>query len=256
MKNALEHLDDLRAALAHAPHLVLFDFDGTLVPIAPTPEAVALPHATRALLEAIAAHAELAIVSGRALDDLRAKVGIAGITYAGNHGLEWIRRDRRGAAAIDPDMQAALVRARGELAALAPDFPGFRIEDKGASLALHYRAVDPSAVGALASAVAAIVDPYVQHSELIYAAGDMVYDVRPAISWNKGAFARMAIEAIARESGMPSVFCAGDDTTDEDAFTALADAFTVKIGPGESSARYFVPAQSDVTALLEVLAAL
>ena len=70
--------------------LLLSDFDGTLAPIVARPKAAALPMETGQLLQDLACqpHTTVVVISGRALSDLRAKVGIRGITYAGNHGLE------------------------------------------------------------------------------------------------------------------------------------------------------------------------
>lgn len=70
--------------------LLLSDFDGTLSPIVGRPEEAVLPDGTRRAIEALAAHQRfgVAVVSGRALSDIKNKVGIQNITYAGNHGME------------------------------------------------------------------------------------------------------------------------------------------------------------------------
>src|SRR5690242_19474583 len=86
-----DHLDDVRGQLKQAPSFALFlDLDGTLAGFAPNPKLVKLKPQTRLALETLAADPRncLAIVSGRAVDDLRNIVNLPGIIYAGNHGLE------------------------------------------------------------------------------------------------------------------------------------------------------------------------
>ncbi len=85
------HLDVLRSRLRTADNLFVFlDFDGTLAPIADDPDEVELPEWTKIRLQRLASTAEIhvAIISGRSLSDVRDHVGVDGIGYAGNHGLQ------------------------------------------------------------------------------------------------------------------------------------------------------------------------
>lgn len=74
---------------------LLLDFDGTLSPIAPHPDLADLPNETRAVLQRLSNHSDvfIAIISGRSVENVQKKVGIEGITYAGNHGLEILHPD-------------------------------------------------------------------------------------------------------------------------------------------------------------------
>src|SRR5512136_1712995 len=91
--------------------LLLTDFDGTLSPIVGRPEEAVLPGDTRRVLETLAGHARVgvAVISGRALGDIKNRVGIQGITYAGNHGIEiegpWIKFVYPPAEAMRPVMR-------------------------------------------------------------------------------------------------------------------------------------------------------
>ncbi|PZQ45847.1 MAG: trehalose-phosphatase [Rhodovulum sulfidophilum] len=219
------------AALRLDPGDALFlDLDGTLAELRDDPDAVRLDPATVAALEALAEALAGAVVliSGRDIRDLDARAP-RGLWRAGGHGLEIAPPGAApAAAAADPD-PAMLARLRAEVAA----FPGARVEVKGPILALHYRAA-PGAGAALiaaAEAAAAAAPGHVAQS------GHMVVEVKPGVA-NKGR----ALEGLAARppfAGRRPVMI-GDDTTDEDAMRAATTlgGFGVKVGPGDSAARY------------------
>jgi trehalose 6-phosphate phosphatase len=195
---------DLLAPLAAAPDqtALVFDVDGTLAPIAPRPELAAVPEDVRAELRRLASRYLLvACVSGRAGLDARKLVGVDGIEYVGNHGLE-----------LHPDARSlALAIARFR------DAVGLSVEDKGVSLAYHYReATDEEAARTelevvAQSALMAGLDPRW---------GRKVLEVRPRVDADKGTAVRTLIE----RSGAMRALYAGDDTTDLDAFRGLEEA--------------------------------
>jgi trehalose 6-phosphate phosphatase len=185
--------DPSRAAL-------FLDVDGVLAPIVPRPEDARVPEETRAELRRLAArYALVACISGRAGADAERIVGVAGVVYVGNHGLE-----------RSPDAPAWAARLRAFLEQV--DWP--RLEDKGLTAALHYRGV--------ADEDAAFV-----HLEQIAAAarsegfrtrfGRKVLEILPPIAANKGT----AVRALLAERGLDRALYAGDDTTDLDGFSAL-----------------------------------
>jgi trehalose 6-phosphate phosphatase len=195
---------DLLAPLREAPEqsALIFDVDGTVVPIVPRPKLAAVPAETRAELERLAArYLLLAFVSGRPGREAEALVRVPGARYVGNHGLE-----------LDP-----------RAAELAPKIAAFRaeialpVEDKGLTLAYHYRlAEDEVSARRDLEAVAARA----KDEGLIPRWGRKVLEVRPDLESDKGT----AVRALVVESGARSGLYAGDDTTDLDAFHGLADA--------------------------------
>lgn len=254
MKGSLwEYLDEVEARLRTADKFALFlDFDGTLAAIQADPSQVALDPAAAERLRRLAAMPDVlvAVVSGRELDDVRNRVGVPGVTYAGNHGLEIAAPTGRF---VEP---AALAHAEslGSLASalsskLTP-IAGAQVEDKGLSLAVHYRqAADDQgeAVRRIVHAALAAADHPFQLT-----AGNKVFDIRPRVYWTKG-------DAVAwiRERAAPGALAmyVGDDATDEDAFGSLPDDITVKVGEGKASlAQYCVDDPHQVLRLLTWLA--
>ena len=196
----------LLAPLAAAPDRValVFDVDGTLAPIAERPELARVPDATRAELERLAGRYLLvACLSGRTGAEAAHLVGVEGIRYVGNHGLE-----------LDPhadEMALAIARFRVSVEGRWP------IEDKRLSLSFHYRetAEEASALTALA-AIAELA-----HDDGLDARwGRKVLEVRPRVGMDKGA----AVHFLVLDAHASSGLYAGDDATDLDAFRGLADS--------------------------------
>jgi len=228
------------------------DFDGTLAHHHNDPFAVELPHGTRAALDALARVSAVAVISGRALADVRARVGVAGIAYAGNHGLEieapgLVARDEVALAAR-PLLAAAAERLRPVAAAHA-----LPLQDKGLTLAIDYRGRPASARADVARAI----DDAVRAAGGLYAHHSLIgSEVRPLGAGHKGTAAlRLWEHQLGREG---AALFAGDDRTDEDAFAALAPhdgAITVKVGEGETRAAYRATGPDAIRELLERLAA-
>jgi trehalose 6-phosphate phosphatase len=202
------------------------DVDGTLLDIAPTPESVAPRADTVELLERLAqtAGGAVALVSGRPirqLDELFAPLALAA---AGLHGLEWRSADgtMHMADATAPD----LARTVEQLAEFARRHPGTRVEDKGMTVALHYRQAPdaaPDARRCVDNAARALGDRvHVQE-------GKMVLEIK-SIDAHKG----MVVERFLAEqpfAGRVPVFI-GDDVTDEDAFAVVNrhGGYSIRVG--------------------------
>jgi trehalose 6-phosphate phosphatase len=198
--------DALVERLASAPeHAGLFlDFDGVLAPIVARPEDAAVPPETRAELERLAGRYRLvAVVSGRPGADVRAHIGLDGIVYVGTHGLE-----------LDPQAEAwrTRIHAFGE----AAPWPADQVEDKGLTVALHYRDRDDEseAVKELEALAARA-----RSEGFATRFGRKVLEVLPPLDSNKGTAVRRLLD----ESGLRRVLVAGDDTTDLDAFRAVEE---------------------------------
>lgn len=253
--HALEALDAIAGQVARAHSLLIgLDFDGTLTPIAEHPDLPVLPPPLRPLLQALAAHerVQVAIVSGRALHDLQARVGIEGLIYAGNHGLEMVGP---GVQYVHPDAVAAIDvlhqlanRLRQRLAAVSHAL----VEDKGLTLSIHYRQVDPAAIDAVGDAVREVVAGYAERVRLTR--GSMVHEIRPRVAWHKGSALRWLRDRLGGDV-LPMVL--GDDQTDEDAFRAFPEGVTVRVNAVVgTAARYLLADTHEVATYLERLEAL
>ena len=253
---ALEHLDQILAHLRrHTPALFL-DFDGTLAEIVDRPEWATIDPDMRAAVVRVARTCPVAIISGRDLGDVRQRVDIAGICYAGSHGFEITgpgglhHEHPQGIAALP-----ALDAVKRELGDLLGDIPGALLERKRFSLAVHYRLVHPQDISRIEAAVSAALR---QHAGLRRSPGKMVIDLQPDVAWHKGAAITWLLEALGL--GGPDVVPVyiGDDVTDEDAFRTLADTgigivVTQQVRP--SAARYRLRDPGEVRCFLEALAA-
>jgi trehalose 6-phosphate phosphatase len=195
---------DLLAPLREAPgeSALIFDVDGTVAPIVPRPELAAVPPKTRADLERLASRYLLvAFVSGRPGPEAETLVGVPGARYVGNHGLE-----------LDPRAAELVPRI-----AAFRDAVGLETEDKGLTLAYHFRqAEDEASARQELEAVAARA----KDEGLVARWGRRVLEIRPDLESDKGT----AVRALLADSGARSGLYAGDDTTDLDAFRGLADA--------------------------------
>ncbi|MFC6835582.1 trehalose-phosphatase [Halomarina ordinaria] len=223
---------DLKARLASAEGLLVsLDFDGTLAPITTRPEDATLPPERRERVAALAARRDVtvAVVSGRVLSDVRERVGLDGLAYAGNHGLELLRNGRRVVHPIARVRRPALRRARDAIAERVADVPGTWVEDKELTLTVHYREVDPDDREAVQRGVRRVVDG---EPSLRVDPGKAVLEVLPDFPWGKGR----AVSLLATGAGVGWLpMHVGDDTSDERAFRTLTDGVGVAVG-GDATA--------------------
>lgn len=228
---------------------IFCDVDGTLAPIVVDPEAAAiLPAARQALAALAASYAVVGCVSGRPAAEARRIVGLAELTYLGNHGLERLDpgsstpRSSTVLAGHEDDATSFLARiAEGRLAG-----GGLRTEDKGPIRALHWRgAADEERAAAAAEAVAAEAE----EAGLAVHRGRKVIELRPPVAFDKGS----AITALLADRPIRHALYAGDDRTDVDGFRALREraasggletAVCIAIGSSESPPE--VTAQADL----------
>lgn len=209
---------------------LFLDFDGTLAPIQDDPDTVALPSGLGAAivgLQALLGEA-VVIISGRDIRDLSTRVP-RDVWRAGGHGLD-ICAPGEAAPEIPQPAPAALTHA---LEVIVHGLDGVRLEPKGPVVAIHYRQapeLGPTLEARLRDALSGI-DGYKLQS------GKMVFEAKPEGA-NKGKALTRMMQAEAFAGRVPVMV--GDDTTDEDAFTAAADlgGYAIKVGDGESAAAY------------------
>jgi trehalose 6-phosphate phosphatase len=230
----------------HRDHALFLDFDGTLVEIAPAPRLVRVPAELPDLLDELADRlgGAIAVVSGRPLDELARMLAPFAGGIAGDHGLE---RRYGGGKVTRCGAHPELDRFRPLLAGFATRHHGVVLEDKGGSLALHYRQ-KPS----LGSICHAFLRRAAQASNgaLATVAGKMVVELMPR-SAGKG---RAISDFLANPPfhGRLPVFI-GDDITDEDGFAAVnrLGGVSVHVGGGATIARHNLATVGDVLAWLD-----
>jgi trehalose 6-phosphate phosphatase len=196
---------------------VLTDIDGTLAPIVERPEQAAVPAETRAALAELSGRfAIVGCVSGRRASEARELVGVEGIAYAGNHGLELLLPGEHSPR-LDPSLEGRQRAAADFLSALDGDElrgAGLRVEDKGPIQALHWRGADDErGAEARARAIAAEAG----RGGLEPRWGRKVLELRPVGGGDKAA----AVAALLASDGIDAAIYAGDDRTDLDAFRRL-----------------------------------
>lgn len=233
-------------------YLLGLDFDGTLSPIASKPGLAELPLQNKRLLQRLLRlkRARVAIVSGRALADIKRKVPVPGLIFVGNHGLEI--EDLDGVVWVHPQAKKQvklMKRLAGLLARELKGFPGVFVEDKGLTLSVHYRRLprylSPTPIH---ERITMLIDGLGHRVRLRL--GKKVWEIRPALDWNKGFAIRRLMGA---KVGEWTPVLVGDDHTDEEGFKSLGpEAITVRVGyKKDSHARFRVKNQRQVCALLD-----
>lgn len=211
--------DPLQHVLRQQPLGLLFDIDGVLSPIAPTPGEARLHPEVRPLLEQLKEKAHVAIVTGRAVESGAAMVNVAGITYIGTHGAEWsdglptsssVQLVAEVVPYVEPGKRV-LDLAERELAGL----PGVLIERKRIGGSIHYRlSPDPEE---MRLRILSLLEEPAHQSQMHLSDGKRVVDVKPAIAINKGHALRRFVDRFAIQGAT----FAGDDRTDIDAMKEL-----------------------------------
>jgi trehalose-phosphatase len=195
--------DSALARIAEAPErtALLFDVDGVLAPIVPVPHEATVPEETRAELRRLHdRYALVACISGRSGADARRVVGVEDLVYVGEHGLElepaaadWSDRIQQFASTVDWE----------------------DIERKPLTITFHYRRADDEAA---ALTMLEAVATRARHEGLVARFGRKVLELRPPVAAHKGT----AVAHLLGARGLERALYAGDDTTDLDAFNAVA----------------------------------
>jgi trehalose 6-phosphate synthase/phosphatase len=241
-----EHERALGSALSGRKMFLFLDYDGTLAPIADSPEKAFISGNMRGLVAELAGRMPVAIVSGRSIEDVQRRIGIGSIIYAGNHGAE-IRAGRKMLVSRQSReerrmLEEFLERLRASLSAI----PGVLIEDKGITGSVHYRLVDLRKFDEFFSLFTGIAREYEKIFRIT--SGKKVFEIRPLDAWHKGHAVSWIIEHLGK--GRTPVYI-GDDITDEDAFRALkGKGVSIAVG-GSAYADFYLKKQDEVKQLLE-----
>ena len=218
-----------------AARTLLLDVDGTLAPIAPTPEQAAVPATTLdALRRLIHAGFSVAAVSGRPAEDVRRMLPVRGLLVFGSHAGEPPPGFAAPQAGPPGAALARLGRLRASVLALAVGHPGVRIEAKPAGLAIHDRALEPAEERRWRASLGAWIAAQ-ELGELEVLEGKRVVELRP-----RGTHKGLAVAALAARLDAPdedaSFLAIGDDVTDEDMFREMRGrGLAVHVGPPGAS---------------------
>jgi len=228
--------------LLSGPALLVFDFDGTLAPIVADPQSARMLLPVARALRVLSTHWPVAVVTGRAIADVEDRLDFEPWAVVGSHGAE----DPGSPRSVDPSSLDGVRAALQAGGAQALRQAGVMVEDKGMSLALHYRlARDRVGAHTAALAFARSLGAGVAVFE-----GKMVVNLVPPDAPHKGD----AVMGLLQRSGASNVLFVGDDVNDEPVFRcAMPSWVTVKVGrEAHSAARYFIDSTAEMAIMLDL----
>lgn len=256
MKFLFDEWDAVKNKIKNKYLFIFLDFDGTLVPIARTPDKAKLAREAKELLKKMAYNPglKLAFISGRALEDIKNKIGLKNVIYAGNHGLEIEGPKFNFEPLLSPGYRKNIGRIRKYLKQNISSIDGAFVEDKGLSLSLHYRLVKKGQIPLLKTIFHEAVILDLVRNKIKIKPGKMVLEVMPPVKWDKGKVVLWLLGrqmSLLKKKNILPIYM-GDDTTDEDAFKALRNkGLTIFVGQHKnSSAEYYLKNQDEVAEFL------
>lgn len=237
--------------------LIFLDYDGTLTPIVDKPHQAKLTKPQKSFLKSISKlpHVMVVVISGRMLADIKKRVGISGIYYAGNHGMEISGPKTK---LVHPKAKSAkpiLKKIKNELAKQLKGIKGVLVEDKILTVSLHYRLVSQKDLVKVKKKIKDITRPYLKTKKIRITHGKKVFEIRPNIKWDKGQAVLWFLKKKAKIKNLFPIYI-GDDVTDEDAFKVLQKrGLTFRVGQAkETYAKHVVEQVDQVYELLKILA--
>ena len=264
MRYLFDCWDKISSKIKKSPRIFLFfDYDGTLTPIVSTPEKATFPKKSKELIRRLIKNQKfkVAIISGRSLKDVKSMVGLKGIIYAGNHGLEIAKPRKVFKNSPLKTICIALKKGLGHI-------KGVRVEDKGCTLSVHFRLVRPEHRILVKNIFYRTLQPYIRSKRVKASSGKMVLEVRPSIDWHKGKavlylLSKLPCPDTASARGRRGVWTGpvlpiylGDDVTDIDAFRAIkGKGISIFVGSSRKNmkADYFLKNTFDVKKFIERL---
>jgi trehalose 6-phosphate phosphatase len=213
--------------------VIFLDYDGTLTPIVNRPEDAILSDEMKEVLKACASRLHVAIVSGRDMIDLKNRVDIDEIIYAGSHGFrisgpEELYLEHEKSASLLPRLDETEKQLQQ---IFSGKFKGVQVERKRYAIAVHYRNARKEEIPDIKQTVTELVE---KTSGLKTGEGKMILEIKPDIDWHKGKAVHWILEKLNltdRDKYLPIYI--GDDITDEDAYESLSEwGISIQVGPG------------------------
>lgn len=202
------------------PIFLMCDYDGTLTPIVNRPEQADLSPGMKNRIIELSNYCPIGIISGRALDNLKSKVGIDGIYYSGNHGYEVAGPGIDFVKGEAEEAKEIIKEICTEVGGKITSIDGGRVENKGYTASFHYREATKEDASKIKKIVSSTISPYLEKNLIKSNLGKKVIEIGPPIDWDKGdAVALLRRTASCEVESLPVYL--GDDITDEDAFFRL-----------------------------------
>lgn len=247
-----ENIEQVKKELEGKEILLFLDYDGTLTPIVATPDLAIISDSMREIVCEAAKKMTVSVVSGRATDDVRSKVKLDGIFYAGSHGFEIV--DPKGNVTINDEAQKIRVtidEVHEKLSQRLSSVEGALVENVKYTISAHYRNVSDEDFPKVKQEVEKALEEY---PTLRKTEGKKVFEIRPKIDWDKGKAVEWILKVLDYSKDKHIVIYLGDDTTDEDAFKVLSDkgfGIFVATEPRASEAKYKIKNVDEVQKVLE-----
>jgi len=266
MKHLLSNWSEIVERLESAKTLILLvDYDGTMTPIVNRPEDAIISDDARKTLRLLSVLPNLTVgvISGRSLRDTASKVGLLGVVYVGNHGMEI--KELSGITTIDPAVrmsQPIIHNLYRVLVKNLSQIKGVQVEYKGLSLSIHYRLVDEDMLHDVKRIFEDAIDIARKAGDIRITHGKKVFEIRPAVDINKGNAVKVLIDKYRKGNPIDSMallpIYVGDDLTDEDGFHAVEEyenGLSVFVGSPQtqSAARYYLHSTAEVNEFLKML---
>ena len=218
-KYLFDYLEDFYEFKNDSTSTILTDIDGTISEIAATPEeAVVTPSMKMELSKLREKFQMVGVISGRSVQNAKTMVGVDGIFYVGNHGMEYLKD---GEIFIDPEALKYLADIKKNAEKLKNSelskIKGLMFEDKGICISIHYRKCELQ--GTIHKRIMDVINDSIDTSELKLTEGRKLVELKPPISRDKG----FIVEKIIEKYDLKRVIYLGDDVTDFDAFTKLKE---------------------------------
>lgn len=261
MKRLFGAWKEISARIVSAERILFMsDFDGTLSRIVSLPGQARLDAGVRQLLGSAAERPvfRVAVVSGRELAGIKKMVGLPGLYYVGNHGLELSGPGWHYLHPKAKGLRPAVRKLKKRLEAGLGQIPGVIIENKGLGIGIHYRRLSGNELKRTRDAFSKIRKEILPEKTVKVSAGKKVWEIKPDIDWDKGKAVLFLWRKLSRKGGQFLPVYLGDDVTDEDAFAALRNrGITVRVGRNRrSQADYYLDSIKEVREFLRRLVAI
>lgn len=255
LPSALERGEEITSPMRRGQGAIFLDYDGVLTPIVRRPGEALLSGGMRQILATLAERMPVAVVSGRDLADLKKKVALEGIFYAGSHGFDMEMADGspvefREAAPFLPLLDRAEALLRERLSALR----GTHVERKRYAVAVHYRETAEGDVPVVDETVEGVLG---EAGPLRRTGGKKIIELRPDLDWDKGKAVCFLLDSLFNDRTAALPLYLGDDLTDEDAFRAIKGrgiGIVVRDEPRPTLADYALESTDEVMVFLKGVA--
>lgn len=219
LPHALESFQTILADIGEKKPVLFFDYDGTLTPIVDDPNAAELADNNKKIIQQLSHQFTVAIISGRGLTDLKSKVGLQGLIYAGSHGFEisgpnGLEMQYEPGKEVLPILDEVEKKLKKRIEAI----DGCEVERKKYAIAVHYRQVEADKVEEVEIAVEEIL---VGQQRLKIGKGKKILELKPNLDWHKGHALNWLLNKLDLVASQNHPIFIGDDITDEDALKAL-----------------------------------